>query len=199
MCLALTELVSTNVEVIKIFLMQQPVPVTLDVKLIATIGLGVAVACAVGLLLLLVQVGEDGASGYARMVSTVGLARQNLGWATLLVGLVTLGFVGMTTWLWSLYASFRNTSPLNRISRALEQQIEQGSMSPVPIRANDRLQSEWKEFEASVAALGAQHEELRQALGAVKEALAVETATAGGTSLARSVARLKEVEQRVRL
>ncbi len=178
---------------------RQHVHVPLDVKLIANIGLSVAGASGLGLLLVLVLVGDERASGYARMIGALDLARQSLGSAMLIFGLVMVGFAGITTWLLSLYASFRIAGPLYRISRDLERQIEQGSIVPVPIRATDSLQREWKEFEASVATLSAQHEELRQALSEVEKALAAETVTAGVASLAQSIVRLKEVEQRVRL
>jgi hypothetical protein len=114
-------------------------------------------------------------------------------------GLAMASFAGITTWLFALCASFRIAGPLYRISRDLEQLIEQGAIAPAPIRATDSLQREWKAFEASVAALRTQHEDLRQVLGEVEHALRTDTATKDRASVIAAIARLKQTEQRVRL
>jgi hypothetical protein len=176
---------------------RQQVHVPLDVKLVAKIGLSVAVASCVGLVLVLLLLSDHKASGYGQIVGALGLARDTLGPAMLLFGLATVGFAGVSAWLFSLYASFRIAGPLYRISRDLEQQIEQGAVTPMPIRAGDSLQREWKAFEASVAALRVQHEEMRQTVDEIEHALETNAATAD--ALAPALARLKRVEQRVRL
>ncbi len=178
------------------------VHVPLDFKLVAKIGLSVAVASCLGLLLVLIPVSDEKASGYGQIIGAFGLARQSLGPAMLVFGLAMVSFAGITTWLFSLYASFRVAGPLYRISRDLELQIEQGAITPVPIRATDSLQREWRAFEASVAALRAQREDLKQALSEVEKALptnTVITATAETAPLVPAIARLKKAEQRVRL
>lgn len=173
--------------------------VPLNVKLVAKIGLSVAIASCLGLLLLLILIGNEKANGYGQVIGVFGLVRQRLGPAMLVFGLVLAGFAGITTWLFSLYTSFRIAGPLYRISRDLEQLIEQGPVTPMPIRATDDLQSEWKEFEASVATLRAQHEELRQALSEAEAASRGNAPTAGTAPLGSAIARLKKAEQHVRL
>ena len=186
---------------VRIFSMskRRHVHVPLDVKLVAKIGLSVAVASCLGLLLVLIPVSDEKASGYGQIVGAFGLARENLGPAMLVFGLAMISFAGITTWLFSLYASFRIAGPLYRISRDLELQIEQGAIAPAPIRATDSLQREWKAFEASVAALRAHYEELGQALSEVEKALPTNTATVDTAALVPAIARLKKAEQRVRL
>jgi len=175
------------------------VHVPLDFKLVAKIGLGVAVASCLGLLLVLIPVSDEKASGYGQIIGAFGLAREGLGWAMLVFGLAMSSFAGITTWLFALYASFRIAGPQYRISRNLELLIEQGAIVPAPIRATDSLQREWKAFEASVAALRTQHEDLRQALSEVEQALRTDTAAIDKAPLVLAIARLKQTEQRVRL
>lgn len=181
---------------------RQQVHVPLDVKLVARIGLSVAAASSLGLLLVLVLVSDDKARGYGQIIGAFRLARENLDPAMLVVGLAMVGFAGITAWLFSLYASFRIAGPLYRISHDLILQIEHAAVPPVSIRAGDSLQREWTAFEASVAALRGQREELRQALSEVENALGTlgtNARTAGAAALGPALARLKKAEQRVRL
>lgn len=175
------------------------IQVPLDVKLVAKIGLSVAIASCLGLLLVLVAVGDESGGRYRQIIGAFGQARQSLGPTMLVFGLVVVGFSGICTWLFSLYTSFRIAGPLYRISRNLEMQIEQRLVAPMPLRASDELQNEWREFEASVAAIRTQHEELRQALGEVERATQGKTLSEGVASLDLAIARLKLAEQRVRL
>lgn len=188
-------------ETVRIFTMRKlhHVHVPLEVRMVAKIGLSVAVASGLGLLLVLLQLSDDTASGYGQIVGAWGLARDSLGPAMLVFGLALVGFAGLSAWLFSLYASFRIAGPLYRISRNLELQVEHRLSAPMPIRATDRLQREWKAFEASVAALRTQHRELRQALGEVENALGTATETVDPAVLALALARLKNAQQRVRL
>lgn len=188
-------------ETVRIFAMskRQPVHVPLDVSLVAKLGLSVAVASCLGLMLVLVTVSDEKASSYRQIVGAFGLARDGLGSAMLVFGLALVGFAGVSAWLFSLYTSFRIAGPLYRMARDLELQIDHGPVAPTPIRATDRLQREWSAFETSVAALRQQHQALRQALADVQNALATNTETADAASLTPALARLKKAEQRVRL
>ncbi len=167
--------------------------------MVAKIGLSVAGAASLGLLLVLGLVSDDSASSYGQIVGAFDLARQSLGPALLVLGLALTGFAGISAWLFSLYASFRVAGPLYRMARDLELQIDRGPVAPLPIRTTDHLQHEWKVFEAGVAALRAQHEELRQAVGAVRRALGENNETVDAATLASALARLKNTQQRVRL
>jgi hypothetical protein len=178
---------------------REQTPIPLEVKLVAKIGLSVAAASCLGLLLVLALISDDDAVGYAQIIGAFGSAREHLGPAMLVFGLATSGIAGIAAWLFSLYASFRIAGPLYRISRDLEQQIERGTIAPMPIRAGDGLQREWKAFEASVEALRAQHDGLRQALRDVETSLPEKASVANAPALQLALARLKKAEQRVRL
>jgi len=186
---------------VRIFSMSkhQRAHVPLDVRLVARIGLSVAVASCLGLFLALIALSNEKANSYVQGIGAFDAARQDLGPAMLIFGLALTGFAGFTAWVFSLYASFRIAGPLYRISRDLELQIAQGTIAPVPIRASDGLQPEWKAFEASVASLRAQHEALRQALGEVEAELKASTVAADTSMAASAIARLKQAEQRVLL
>lgn len=173
--------------------------VPLDVRLVAKIGSSVAVASCLGLLLVLVLVSDEKVSGYAPIIGAFALAKHDLEPAMLVFGLAIVGFAGIAAWLFSLYSSFRVAGPLYRISRDLQLQIEHVAVRPMPIRIGDQLQQEWRDFEASVAALHAQHEELRRALLDVERVLGTDAATTGAAAKSQAIARLKKVEQRVRL
>lgn len=173
--------------------------VPLDVKLVAKIGLSVTLASGVGLLLVLLPIGDQPGTGYRQVIGAFGSVRQNLGPAMLVFGLVMVGFAGMTTWLLSLYTSFRIAGPLFRISRNLEMQLEQGPVAPVPLRTTDTLQDEWKAFESGVGVLRAHQEDLRQAFHQVESAVAEHQRTGDANALGQAMARLKKIEQRVSL
>lgn len=171
--------------------------VPLDVKLVATIGLSVAIAACAGLALVLFLLSDGSGGRYGQVIGVYGRARQSLGPAMLVFGLAMVGFAGITAWVFSLYASFRIAGPLYRISRDLEQQMEHGPIAPTPIRTTDRLQREWQEFDAGVAALRAHYAELRQALSQVDSMLRADAADPA--SLLPAIVRLKNAEQHVRL
>lgn len=161
----------------------------------AKIGLSVGVAACAGLSVVLVLLSQDGGESYIGVIGAYGQAQQSLGPAMLVFGLAMAGFAGITTWLFSLYASFRIAGPMYRISRDLEIQIERGPVALTSIRKTDKLQREWKEFDAGVAALRAHCAELKQALSEAETAL-----HAGGAHAAAfgaAIARLKETEQHV--
>lgn len=170
-----------------------------DLKLVAKIGLSVAVASCLGLLLVLVLIGVDRVRGYAPIIGAFGLARHSLGQAMWVFGLAITSFAGIAAWGFSLYTSFRVAGPLYRISRNLQLQIEHGTARLVPIRADDSLQQQWKDFEASVAVLHAQHEELRRAVIDVEQALETNTAAASAATTVAAITRLHNAEKNVRL
>ena len=168
-------------------------------RLVARIGTSVAVASFLGLILVLLLVSDNDAATYGEVVGAYGLARQNLGPAMAIFGLVAVTVAGVSAWLFSLYASFRIAGPLYRLSRNLERQIEHGPVAAVPIRAGDALQDEWKAFDASVAALRLQHVDLQLALLALERAPLPNCAGSARAPLEDADTKLREVEQRVRL
>lgn len=170
-----------------------------NVGLVAKIGSSVAAASLLGLLLALFALSDDNANGYGQIIGAFGLAKENLAPVMTIFGLAIACFAGVSTWLFALYASFRIAGPVYRLSRNLERQIEQGPVAPMPIRATDCLQHEWKAFEASVLTLGAHHEALKLAFGELENASQENTRTGNAIALGLAMARLKEVEQHVHL
>ena len=195
----LMQMISIATGAVRIFSMSKgrSAHVPLDVMLVAKIGLSVAVAAGAGLALVLVLLGDDRGGGYGQLIGAYGLARESLGPAMLVFGLALTGFAGIAAWLFSLYTSFRIAGPLYRISRDLEAQIEHGPIAPAPIRGTDRLQREWKEFDAGVAALCAHYAELGQALNQVENSLDADAADPA--SLLQAITHLKNAERHVRL
>ena len=195
----LMQMISIDTGAVRIFSMSKgrSAHVPLDVMLVAKIGLSVAVAAGAGLALVLALLGDDRGGGYGQLIGAYGLARESLGPAMLVFGLALTGFAGIAAWLFSLYASFRIAGPLYRISRDLEAQIEHGPVAPAPIRRSDRLQREWKELDASVAALCAHYAELGQVLSQIEKSLDADAADPA--SLLQAIMQLKNAEQHVRI
>lgn len=172
-------------------------PVPFDVRLVAKIALSVAAASFAGLLLVLFIVTDDRGVSYGALIGAIDLTREQLKPALLIFGLLMVVFAGITAWVFSLYTSFRVAGPLYRISRSLETSIDRGPVTPVPIRETDQLQHEWRQFEASVAALRDQHATLWRALEDCEAALRAHAESP--ISPARAIAALKQAEQRVQL
>ncbi len=165
----------------------------------AKIGLAVSVASFLGLALVIALLGDGKGSDYVETIGAIGDVKLNLTPAMLAFGLALVTFAGITTWMLSLYASFRIAGPLYRISRDLETQIEKGAVRPIPIRTTDRLQTEWKEFEASVTALRTQQQELWQAVNEISQILDTKDAAVDNNLLAAAVSRLGKVDQNAQL
>jgi hypothetical protein len=169
--------------------------VPLDVGLVAKVGLSVAIASFTGLLLLLLLIGDETGQEYAVVIGIFGLAKRSLGPAMIVFGLAIAGFAGITTWLFSLFASFRIAGPLYRFSRDLELLIERDSSALIPVRDTDRLQHAWKTLDASVTSLRSHYEDLGAALKEVQVTVPTEDLAAARSSIAH----LRKVEQRVTL
>ncbi len=175
---------------------QEP-PGFFHLKRVAGIALSVSVAACAGMLVVLMWVTDDQGTRYAQIISTHSLTGQNLGWGLLVFGLAIVAFAGVTTWLISLYSSFRVAGPLYRFSRALETGIEHWPAAPLPIRRTDQLHQEWQALNASVSAVRGHYDDLRRALEAVERSLREDPA--GDALLSQAIARFKEIERRVRL
>lgn len=172
-------------------------PVFFHLKRVAGIALSVSVAACAGMLVVLMLVTDDQGTRYAQIISTHSLTGQNLGWSLLVFGLAIVAFAGVTTWLISLYSSFRVAGPLYRFSRTLETGIAQWPAAPLPIRRTDQLHQEWKALHASVSSVRGHYEDLRRALEATERSS--REGEAGEAPLSQAIARFKEIERRVRL
>jgi len=122
-------------------------------KLAARIALNVGTVACVGLLLMLVLTAYEEDPRYEHIIVAYGLASQDPRFALLVFGLAIVASSGVTTWLIFLYGSFHIAGPQYQLSHDLEMEIERGSVAPVPIRKTDEPRREWREFDASAAAL----------------------------------------------
>jgi hypothetical protein len=173
-------------------------PMLFHLKMVAKIALSVSALACAGLLSVLFLLMDRRGSSYADIVGAHSLASQNLGPALLLFGLALLAFAGIVTWLIALYSSFRIAGPLYRFAQNLEREIEQGAVVPLAIRRGDQLQREWREFEASMAALHSHFDDLREALAQTEQTLRA-GAEMDPVSLRQTVARLRDIERRAQL
>lgn len=146
------------------------------------------------LILVLLFIGDNAGSSYWDVVRTGNITRQSLGSAMLLAGLFLVSATAAITWLVSLYASFRIAGPLFRFSRNLEKLISSGAATPTPIRKEDLLQEETRRFARSVEQLQGHYREIG---AAADHALA--QIDSGGHGLVQSLAKLRELDRRVRL
>ncbi len=146
------------------------------------------------LLLLLAFISDNPGSAYWDVVKSGSITRQSLGPGMLLAGLFLVSAAAAITWLISLYASFRIAGPLFRFSRNMEILIESGAVTPLPIRKDDQLQAEARQFAQSVGLLQGHYREIG---AATDHALA--QIDSGGKDLAQSLAKLRELDRRVHL
>ncbi len=170
-------------------------PLLFHLKMVAKIALSVSALACAGLLSVLFLLTDQRGESYGQIIGGYSLASQNLGPALLVFGLAMLAFAGVVTWVIALYSSFRIAGPLYRFAQNLELEIEHGPAAPVAIRRRDQLQREWREFDASMAVLHSHFSDLRQALAQAEQA----GAELDPGSLRQAVARLKDIERRVKL
>lgn len=163
-------------------------------KIIGIVALAVGGLSFAALLLLLAFISDNSGSAYWEIVKSGSITRQSLGPGMLLAGLFLVSAAAAITWLISLYASFRIAGPLFRFSRNMEILIESGAVTLTPIRKDDQLQEEARQFAQSVDLLQGHYREIG---AAADNALAL--IDSGGRGLAQSLAKLRELDRRVQL
>lgn len=173
-------------------------PVLFHAKLVAKIALSVGAIAGIGVLLAIFLITDDKGTDYAHIVLTYSLTEQSLGPAILVFGLVMVVLASISTWLFTLYGSFRIAGPLYRFSQNLNSIIKNTFAVPVAIRQADLLQREWKEFEASQAKLREHYACLREALNNCEQALQG-TADIDAVSLTQALERLRGIERHAQL
>ena len=110
-------------------------------------------------------------TGYLQNISSLVTSRKNLDLVLLLTGLWLVGITAITTWMITLYSSFRVAGPLYRFSRNLEVGASEGAMPLIRIRANDYLKEECQLLHESVDSLYSYYDELKIELIALERSL----------------------------
>jgi hypothetical protein len=163
-------------------------------KIIGGIALVIGGLSFATLILLLTSISGSTGTTYWNIVQSGSVTHQSLGTGMALAGLFLTGGAAVITWLISLYASFRIAGPLFRISRNLEILAGSGAATLTPIRKKDQLQAEMQQLAQSARVLQDHYSEME---AAADNALAL--IDSGGHGLGQSLARLRELERRVRL
>ena len=165
-----------------------------SLKTIGMVALVVGVLSFAALLVLLAFISTGTASTYWDIIKSGSITRQSLGPSMLLAGLFLVSTTAIITWLISLYASFRFAGPLFRFSRNMEMLTASGEATLIPIRKDDQLQEEAKQFAQSVSLL---HSHYREIAAATDHALAL--IDSDGHELAQPLGKLRELDRRVQL
>ncbi len=131
-------------------------------ELVGKISLWFSLVSTIGLLAI-VWIAGNGNDNYTDQIQTLAVTRRNLPFVMLSGGLLLAIGTGITTWLITLYSSFRVAGPLYRFCRNLEAGVLQGEVSRVPIRETDQLQAESQLLQDTVSVLYQHYEALDQA------------------------------------
>ncbi len=165
-----------------------------QLRLVARIALGVSGVALLALLAVIALLARDtSADNYLYSIQSLAVTRQSLGPILFGAGLVLAGTSGLVTWLISLHSSSQISGPLYRFARNLEFEIAQGVAPRVGIRASDALHGEAHALQQSVDRITRHYASLLEAVESVERALEQ------GDRLQQAVARLAEVEGRVRI
>ncbi|QSX39991.1 hypothetical protein [Shewanella cyperi] len=140
-------------------------------KRVARISLVVAALSVASLLLLILAI-DDSHQDYQKSIQALALTQRNLGWMMALAGTWLLGATAATTWLITLYSSFRLAGPLYRFTQDLQLR-EMGSDAPLlHIRRDDYLQEECLLLDETLLQIKLHYAELRDTVEALQRARA---------------------------
>jgi hypothetical protein len=166
-----------------------------SLKLLGRVSLWFSVVALIGFVAVMLMSGSE-RGRYLETIHSLSVMQQQLPWIVLSGGLLLVIGTGVTTWLITLYSSFRVAGPLHRFSRNLEAGIREGEVGTLRIRSDDYLQDESRLLEQTVTGLYGHYAKLD---GLVDEALAelgsAEPVDVG--KLDEVMAQLNAMEQRV--
>ena len=133
-----------------------------QLKLVGKISLWFSLVAAMGLMAVIWIAGsvdED----YLGQIHHLAATRKNLPLVMLLGGLLLAIGTGITTWLITLYSTFRVAGPVYRFSSNLKLGVLQGEVPQISIRDTDQLQTENQLLQQSVSLLYQHYAALDQA------------------------------------
>jgi nitrate/nitrite-specific signal transduction histidine kinase len=145
-------------------------------KIVLRIAALLTVLGALVMVFVVLAVGQTEQQGYLQSLSRLQISQERLMPLVLAAGLFLLTVSAFVTWLIALYSSFRIAGPLYRLTRNLEQELQQNRLErPMPIRRGDQFQTHGRLLREAVAALHDHYQDLGRQL------MAMENDLAGGT------------------
>lgn len=164
-------------------------------KLVAKISLGVGTVAVLSLLISLTLISGPVEESYAAMVRNHSITREHLGKVMLVIGLMLVAVAGVITWLIALYSSFRIVGPLYRFSQNLKLASVSDSATLIELRKGDALMDQATRIKRAVAVLREHYATVEQ----VSEEAAAALEKGDAAAYADAVARLKELDEKVRV
>lgn len=140
-----------------------------QLRLIGKLSLWFSLVALIGLLFSL-EFADYQASSYAQTIEQLLQSKARLPWLILIGGLLLGIGTGLTTWLITLYSTFRVAGPLHRFALDLDRGLSSGKMPRFHLRRDDELQDECRLLEQTTQQL--QDYQL-QLLGELDRALAL--------------------------
>ncbi len=137
-----------------------------QLHLVGKISLWFAVVAIIGLITVFFLAGTPQES-YADSIQSLSLTKKNLPIIMLIGGLVLAAGTGFTTWLITLYSTFRVAGPLYRFQKNLETGIHSGNVPRVRIRNKDYLQQESLLLESTAAITEVRLADLQQQISEI--------------------------------
>jgi len=123
-----------------------------SLRLVGKISLWFSLVAFLGLAVVVILAGVAG-DDYLSNIRSLAATRDRLPVIMLVGGLVLAVGTGLTTWVITLYSTFRVTGPLFRFARNLEAGIASGKVPAIKIRGSDYLQPECELLQQGVAQL----------------------------------------------
>lgn len=164
-----------------------------QLKLVGKISLWFSLLAAVGLLVIVWLAGSR-VDDYLGTMQNLAATRRNLPLVMLFGGLLLVIGTGITTWLITLYSSFRVAGPLYRFSKNLQAGVLKGEVPRVPIRDTDKLQAESQLLQESVSVLYQHYDSLDRAAEQLLDA--VDRNTGHGAEI-KSPESIAEIERAI--
>ncbi len=123
-----------------------------QLKVVGKISLWFSLVAACGLLAIFLIV-DDSSTTYLDAMQSMSMTHKNLPWVMLVGGLFLVLGTGITTWLITLYSSFRVAGPIFRFTANLEQGLKVGEVPLIKVRHDDYLQDESQTLQITVKEL----------------------------------------------
>jgi len=139
-----------------------------QLRLVGRISLCLACVAVAGLVAVGVLAGLP-SDEYGETVRAMTTTKRQLPWVMTVGGLLVVLATALTTWMITLYSSFRLAGSLYRLSLDLQIGIDTGRVPPIRVRRSDFAQAEAQQMEQTVGTL---YEYYAQLDAAITEAAA---------------------------